>query len=106
MFAICCCWKHYCGGKSKGKDGQRGEYRAVASTYGDASFDNAFTDNFSDDDDDDFGFMNERNTRNDNNNNIDGDVEESWGKSGGKRVLEMSNLSSSQDNLSLEEMNG
>jgi len=106
LFVICCCWKHYCGGKSKGKDGQRGEYRAVASTYGDASFDNAFTDNFSDDDDDDFGFMNERNTRNDNNNNIDGDVEESWGKSGGKRVLEMSNLSSTQDDLSLEEMNG
>jgi hypothetical protein len=101
LLLICCCWKYCCGGSSKGRDVQ-GEYRAVANTYGDANFDNAFSDNFSDDEDEDFGFISSN--RNDNNNN-NGDVEESWGKSGGKRVLEMSNLGT-KDDLSLEEMNG
>lgn len=101
LLLICCCWKYCCSGNSKGRDVQ-GEYRAVANTYGDANFDNAFSDNFSDDEDEDFGFISSN--RNNNNSN-NGDVEESWGKSGGKRVLEMSNLGT-KDDLSLEEMNG
>jgi hypothetical protein len=101
LLLICCCWKYCCGGNSKGRDVQ-GEYRAVANTYGDANFDNAFSDNFSDDEDEDFGFLS---SNRNNNNSSNGDVEESWGKSGGKRVLEMSNLGT-KDDLSLEEMNG
>jgi len=98
LLLICCCWRYCCGGNLKGRD-VKGEYRAVANTYGDASFDNAFSDNFSDDENEDFS------STNNGNGNNNGDVEESWGKSGGKRVLEMSNLAT-KDDLSLEEMNG
>jgi len=98
LLLICCCYKYCCGGNQKGRD-VKGEYRVVANTYGDASFDNAFSDNFSDDEDEDFG------SKSNGNENNNGDVEESWGKSGGKRVLEMSKLAA-KDDLSLEEMNG
>lgn len=90
LLLICCC-RRYCCRPSKES---RGEYRAVAAQYGDMSFDNTFSDNYSDDgmSDDDNGME---------------DVEESWGKSG-KRVLEMGTIKKGESNggLSLEEMNG
>jgi hypothetical protein len=90
LLLICCCRRYCC---RPGKE-SRGEYRAVAAQYGDMSFDNTFSDNYSDDgmSDDDNGME---------------DVEESWGKSG-KRVLEMGTIKKGEPNggLSLEEMNG
>ena len=97
LLAIFLCRKYCCAKK----EDSRGQYRAVAAQYGDMSFDNTFSDTFSDEGDDTY--------------DEDGDVEESWGKSGGKRVLEMSSIKNSngsqngiggEDGLSLEEMNG
>eukprot|EP00533_Pseudo-nitzschia_delicatissima_P013990 CAMPEP_0197274596 /NCGR_PEP_ID=MMETSP1432-20130617/12897_1 /TAXON_ID=44447 /ORGANISM="Pseudo-nitzschia delicatissima, Strain UNC1205" /LENGTH=477 /DNA_ID=CAMNT_0042740409 /DNA_START=23 /DNA_END=1456 /DNA_ORIENTATION=- len=87
LIILCCCWK-YCCGRSKKDINSRGEYRQVANTYGDASFDNAFSEDISDDED---------------------DLEDaSWGESNGRRVLEMRNMGQRKgdDDLSLEEMNG
>lgn len=84
---LICCWRRYCS-----KTDARGEYRAVAAQYGDINFDNTFSDTYSDDEDED-GFGN-------------GDVEDSWGKSG-RRTLEMSSIGKERNGgLSLEEMNG
>lgn len=87
LILLCCCWKYCCGG-SKKKESGRGEYRQIANTYGDASFDNAFSEDISDD---------------------EGDLEDvSWGESNGRQVLEMRNLGrrKGDDDLDLEEMNG
>jgi hypothetical protein len=93
LLLICVCRRYCCGG-DKAND-ERGQYREVAAQYGDVNFDNTFSDAYSDDgsavDD-------------------DGDVEESWGKSG-KRVLEMGTIRNGNGaerngGLSLEEMNG
>mmetsp|Transcript_10391 Transcript_10391/g.26131 ORF Transcript_10391/g.26131 Transcript_10391/m.26131 type:complete len:345 (-) Transcript_10391:98-1132(-) len=87
LIILCCCWK-YCCGRSKKDINSRGEYRQIANTYGDASFDNAFSEDISDDED---------------------DLEDaSWGESNGRRVLEMRNMGrrKGDDDLSLEEMNG
>lgn len=99
LILIGCCYKYCCGG-GRGKDGGkggRGEYRAIANTYGDASFDNAFSDNFSDDEDGD-------------GDGDDLEADASWGKSNGRRVLEMTDLGNNTGRddlgLSLEEMNG
>lgn len=100
LLLILCCWKYYYGGKSKGND-VRGDYRAVSATYGDASFDNAFSDNFSDDDDEDFGIIGT--DRRKSNNTVE--IEESWAY-GSTSTLEMSNLGNTQEDLSLNEMNG
>lgn len=84
-----CCWKCCCGG-SKTKENSRGEYRAIANTYGDPSYDNAFSEDFSDDEDDDL-------------------EDASWGKnSNGRTTLEMKNMGrrKGDTSLSLEEMNG
>ena len=91
LIYLACCRK-----RSSAND-SRGEYRAVAAQYGDINYgDNAFSDDFSDDE-----------------LSVDDDIEESWGKSG-KRVLEMGSFSGAAngngtngiDQLSLEEMNG
>ncbi len=87
LIILCCCWKNCCG-RSKKEVNSRGEYRQIANTYGDASFDNAFSEDISDDED---------------------DLEDaSWGESNGRRVLEMRNMGrrKGDDDLSLEEMNG
>ena len=87
FIVLCCCWK-YCCGRSKKDTNNRGEYRQIANTYGDASFDNAFSEDISDDEE---------------------DLEDaSWGESNGRRVLEMRNMGrrKGDDDLSLEEMNG
>jgi hypothetical protein len=93
----CCCGDSI-------KEDARGEYRAIAATYGDASYDNAFSENFSDDEEDDNAFQ-----------------DDSWDQAGGKRVLELGTLGKSAKSngsggpnrrigangrLSLEEMNG
>lgn len=86
LLLLCCCYRCCCS-KSTKKDTGRGEYRQIANTYGDASFDNAFSEDISDDEE---------------------DLEDaSWGESNGRTVLEMRNLGRGKgDGLSLEEMNG
>ena len=105
LLLICVCYKYCrrccCGGSTK--DDARGEYRTIAATYGDASYDNAFSENFSDDEDDN-AFQ-----------------DDSWDQAGGKRVLELGTLGKNTKSngdagrsqrvgangrLSLEEMNG
>jgi hypothetical protein len=99
----------------QGRDDSRGEYRTVAEGM---RFDNTFSDDYSADGEDDFSDLNgNTGSNNGNGNNGNGDVEESWSKSG-KRVIEMGNMggksasksgsssSPSEDELSLEEMNG
>jgi len=81
ILLLCICRRFCCSGKQD----SRGEYRAVAARYGDMSFDNTFSDNFSDEE-------------------LEGDPEEAWGKSG-KRVMEMGSVTNG-DRLSLEEVNG
>eukprot|EP00536_Pseudo-nitzschia_multiseries_P016495 jgi/Psemu1/313238/fgenesh1_kg.1129_\ len=99
LLCICsCCWCWCCGcgsgrgGRRRRKKDKRGDYRAVANTYRDATFDNAFADRFSDDDD----------------SSYDDPEDRSWKRSKGRRVLEMKKLGKRKgdDNLSLEEMNG
>ena len=86
LIVLCCCWRLCCG-KSKKEFNSRGEYRQIANTYGDADFDNAFSEDFSDEEDDE---------------------DMAWGESNGRRVLEMKNMGRRRgdDDLSLEEMNG
>lgn len=87
LIILCCCWR-FCCGKSKKESNSRGEYRQIANTYGDANYDNAFSEDFSDEED---------------------DMEDmAWGESNGRRVLEMKNMGRRRgdDDLSLEEMNG
>jgi len=91
LLIIGCCWK-YCCGRSKTNNSDKGEYRAVNNIYGDASYDNAFSEDFSDDD-----------------VGADDDLEDAtWGGSNGRRVLEMSDLGrrKGDGDLSLNEMNG
>ena len=84
-FLFCCCCK-FCCRKSKKADETRGKYRQIANTYGDPSYDNAFSADYSDDED---------------------DLEDAtWGQSNGRKVLEMKDLGRRGGGLSLEEMNG
>jgi hypothetical protein len=88
LLLILCCRRYCCADKFKDS---RGRYSTIAAQYGDMSYDNTFSDDYSAEGGSDDG----------------DDLEESWGKSGGKRVLEMTNISERNNgDLSLEEMNG
>jgi hypothetical protein len=90
LLLVCCCYRYCCCRKSTpSASDTRGEYRAIAATYGDASFgDNAFSADLSDDDDDDHD-----------DDHFDNEYDDSWATSGNnKRVLEMGTLGKQQRN--------
>jgi hypothetical protein len=91
LLLLWCCRRYCCGDKNKDS---RGRYSTIVAQYGDMSYDNTFSDDYSAE-----------------GGSFDGDdlEESSWGKSNRKRVLEMTNISDSEQHnggLSLEEMNG